>query len=301
MKSNLINNRNIKNKHRNSIKASLTVEAALVMPIFLYLLIAFIYFIQVFTIQEHIQSGITKMGLSLSRTAYVYKDFLGTEEVQSFDQSVFGEELDIGLHEMAGSVINHGFLRLYSRSYLDENRIDLSCIKNGYNGLSFYYSTILDESDYIDIVVNYTVKIPIKIFTLEEMNMVQRVKLRGWTGYEVAACYSITEENDSEEETIVYITETGTVYHTDQNCSHISFSIQAVFGLPSELRNNGGAKYYPCEACCSGNESPYGTYYLTTYGTRYHRRNDCPKIKRTVTAIPLSKAGGRSKCKRCGG
>lgn len=301
MKINFSINHKSKYEANNSVKASLTVEAALVMPMFLFLLIIFLYFIQVFMIQEHIQSGITRMGLGLSKTSYVYQDFYSTEEVQSFDQTIFEPELEIGLHEMASSIMNNSFLKLYSRNYLDEDKINQSCIKNGFEGLSFYQSKILDESDCIDLVVNYSVKIPVRLFTVDEMSMVQRVRLRGWTGKEIAACYSINEGTDGDEdETTVYVTRTGSVYHMDRECSHINCSIQAVFGIPTGLRNESGAKYYSCEACCSGEENPYGTYYITPYGTRYHTRNDCSKIYRDVKAIPLSEVGNRRKCRRCG-
>jgi hypothetical protein len=281
-------------------KASLTVEAALIMPLFLFFLIAFLSFIQIFTIQEQIQASITKMGLNLSRTAYFCKDFPDIEDILNFDQTAFGEEFDISFSDLADSAVSPSMLKLYALKYLDKDQINNSCIINGFEGISFYYSSILNDLDEVDIVAEYKVKIPVKIFDIGEMTMVQRVKLRSWTGFEVAAAYGTSQEDAGEEETIVYITTTGSVYHKDKNCSHIKLSVTPVIGIPTELRNESGSKYKMCDSCCTGNEGELATYYITSYGTKYHSRRDCPAIKRNVKEIPLSEAGGRSPCKRCG-
>jgi hypothetical protein len=282
----------------NSCKASLTVEAALVMPLFLFALLSFLYFIQLFTLQEFIQSTITKMSLSMAKTAYVYEDFAGMEEVLNFDETILGAEIEIGLGDFAKSLVDQAILKLYAKQYLDVDRINHSCIRDGFKGISFRDSEILKEDDAIDIVVRYQVFLPIKIFSFQDMEMLQRVRVRAWTGYEVAATYSLEEDNGKT--AMVYITETGRVYHKSVSCSHIKLSVSAIAGLPTTQRNDNGGKYYPCEKCCEGELNPYGTYYITSDGTRYHTKRDCSKIKRNVKEIPLSEVGNRPACKRCG-
>jgi hypothetical protein len=241
------------------LKASLTVEAALVLPIFLYLMIAFLYFIQIFTIQEQIQTAITKMGLTLSKAAYFYKDFPDINEAICFDKSIFGSDIDVGLSDITDNVMSGGMLELYAKKYLDTAQINRSCIMDGFKGISFLYSSITNDQDKIDIVARYQVHIPVKIFNLGEITLLQRATFRAWTGYEVAAVYSTKDENV--EESMVYVTDTGSVYHKDKNCSHIKLSIKEVQGIPVDLRNDSGAKYYPCEACCSGKEDETAVYY----------------------------------------
>jgi hypothetical protein len=279
--------------------ASLTVEAALVMPLFLYFMIAFLYFIQIFTLQEQIQAAITKMGLNMARTAYIYSDFPGVEEAKNIDETIFGTEIDIGLQEFINTVVDGSILKIYAMKYLNNDWINKSCIQSGFDGISFADSKVLSEEDCIDIVVRYSVKIPIKIFSLENMPMIQRVRLRAWTGYEVAATYSMEEENDKPEETIVYVTETGSVYHKSPDCSYLKLSVREIFGLPNDLRNDNGSKYDSCEACCTGKEGNNRTYYITTYGTKYHTIRNCSKIKRNIKEIALSEIGNRPACKRC--
>lgn len=278
-------------------RASLTVEAALILPIFIYLMIAFLYFIQIFAVQERIQASITRMGMNLSKAAYIYQDFPNAEEALNFDFSIFNNEFEIKLGSMADKFASKALLGLYAQEYLDNNQINNSCIKGGFNGLSFDGSDIISSGDDIDIVVSYKVKIPVKIFVINEMQMVQRVRLRKWTGYEVAAAYST--ETDTGDESIVYVTESGSVYHTNKSCSHIRLSVRAVSGIPVDLRNDNGAKYYPCEVCCDNDIDENATFYITSDGTRYHSKRECSKIKRNARENKLSEVGSRTACKRC--
>lgn len=288
-----------KSSRKKLKEASLTVEAALVLPIFLYFMLAFLYFIQIFTVQEKIQSAITKMGLNLSRTAYVLKDFPSLEDALSFDFSIFGNEFEICPGELVDNLLSGGALKLYAKRYLDTDRINQSCIKGGFDGISFDQSSLSSSKDTIDIIVTYQIEMPIKLLIIDRMNMVQRIKLHKWTGYEVAAVYHTEDAKEDTKDLTVYITETGSVYHKDRSCSHIKLTVSAVTGIPDDLRNDSGGKYYPCEACCTGRESAQATFYITSDGTRYHIGRDCSKIKRSVREIKLSEVGSREPCKRC--
>lgn len=277
-------------------KASLTVEAALIMPIFLYLIIAFLYFIQIFTFQEQIQSAITKMGLNLAKTAYFYKDFPDAGEAISFDKSLLGGDSHIDIDELTDHIISGYSLKLYARKYLNQDFINYSCIKNGFDGIDFSCSSVAGQDDKIDIIVKYKVHIPVTIFKLLDMDMLQRARLRTWTGYKVEATYKSSEDNN---EAVVYVTDTGKVYHKSRDCSHIKLSVTAVQGIPKGLRNTAGEKYTRCEECCNGDEGVYSTYYITAYGNKYHKNRNCPGIKRSVREIPISEIDGRTPCSRC--
>lgn len=283
---------------KNHLQASLTVESALVLPIFLFFMMAFLYFIQIFTIQEQLQAAITKMGLSLAKTSYVYQDFVTPQEAYDFDETIFDKNYDIGLHELACSVTNGTALKLYLKHYLKPEIINNSCIQNGMDGIDFSSSKILDTDRCIDIIIRYKVITPFGLFGINNMKMIQRVKLRSWTGYQVEAKYSSSEEDNSSDP-IVYITKTGSVYHTSRSCSFINLSITQVAGIPTQLRNDSGGKYYPCEYCCKGKSSGTGMYYITSDGERYHIDRNCPKIKRDIKEVHLSEVKGRSECSRC--
>ena len=283
-------------KHK-AIKGSLTVEAALVMPLFISFLVVFLYFFQIFMIQEQIQSGITKMGLDLARYSYGYHSIMG-------DRDIFGsayEKLELanmeGIQEIVETTLDKSLLNTLFVHYIDSKKIDESCIRNGLAGIDFQSSEILDDMDCINIMVQYKVRIPISFFSLHDISIAQRVKVRGWTGCQVPANYTMTEQQ--EDDPTVYITSTGNVYHTSKSCSHIKLSVRSVQGIPTNVRNEHGGKYYPCESCCGTGLDDTSIYYITSDGTRYHSQSNCPRIKRTVIEVKLSQVAGRHICKRC--
>lgn len=287
-----------RSKGRKIEAASLTVEAALVLPIFLYFVLIFLYFIQIFTVQEQVQSAITKIGFKFSKAAYVIQDFPSVEEAMNLEFSIFGLDIDLGLADWVEEASSQSILKSYSRAYLDTEYINRSCIKGGYQGISFEGSNLFAEDEMIDIQVSYQVELPIRIFLMPNMRMKQRVRLRSWTGYQIEAAYQIESEDDKE--STVFVTQTGSVYHKSETCSHIKLSITSVQGIPTALRNEQGAKYYPCEVCSKGEAiNPLAVYFITSDGTRYHKKRDCSSIKRNVREIPLSETGSRTPCKRC--
>lgn len=250
---------------------SLTVEAALVLPIFIYFILAFLYFIQIFTTQEMIQKSITKLGLDTAKHSYIISEY-----------------------------IDESLLKFHAESYVDIDTINNSCIVYGWDGVSFQGSSVLDQDNCVDIVVSYYIRIPIKLLQLKDIPMVQRVRLKSWLGTSVDPSYTKKEENSQgdREDIRVFITDTGTVYHRRRDCSHINIKVSAVNGIPTEQRNYNGAKYYPCDRCIMPNITQ-DTYYITTNGNRYHSSVNCSGLKRTITEVSLSEVSDKRPCKRC--
>lgn len=112
-----------------------------------------------------------------------------------------------------------------------------------------------------------------------------------------------TEEEDEdasgEAGQMVWITENGSVYHTDVACSHINLSIQ----VSSEealkwKRNQDGEKYKPCEQCIGSGIAGDEVYY-TNYGNRYHNSLSCGGLKRKVRLVSMEQAKGLPQCSKC--
>jgi hypothetical protein len=303
-----------KKKSELGFKASLTIEAALVMPIGISFLIAFLYFIQLFTLQEKIQAGITNLGLNLAKTAYIYEDYFVREnqtgdesnhesnvESDSFVSDSIKEillEYGIQVPEI-GSLRDGSIIKLMALNYLEPEEYHNTCIVNGFDGISFFFSDLLDEEGCIDIIVRYQFKIPFQLLPIGERQMIQRVRLRGWTGRKIPSAYSIVEKEDSSKEEKVYVTETGSVYHTNPKCRHLNISVKMVSEIRDDLVNDYGLPYQPCQSCCKDKEGGVDRYFVTPGGSRYHTRMDCSKIKRTVYELSLSEVSGKRQCKEC--
>ena len=116
------------------------------------------------------------------------------------------------------------------------------------------------------------------------------MQLKIWNGYKKAGF----GENKNG---LVYVTETGLVYHKNYHCTHLDLSIRMVNSEDvKKLRNESGGIYHACERCKGGS----GGFYITDTGDRYHSSLSCGGLKRTVYAIPLSEAAGKRACSKCG-
>jgi hypothetical protein len=325
----------INNKHLKVARGSLTIEAALVLPIFIYIIIAFVYFLQIIGVQENLQNAITETGFFTAKYAYVYdyiseyeqeeesqdentEDNKNTKDSKNINDNKNTEEnkndlnkekeekseentkskLESSMEAIIAKGIDSTYYKLKMQDYLDVNKINHSCIDNGFDGVHTYLSSFLREDDAIDIILTYNIKLPLLFINIDAIPIMQRVRMRGWNGHKVAAKNSPSDTTDENEE-MVYITETGTVYHLYKDCTYLNLSIKEVnFDQIENLRNKSGGKYKKCSICGdSGNSS--GQVYITDTGDRYHWNLNCSGLKRTIITIPKSEVGDRSLCSRC--
>ena len=120
-----------------------------------------------------------------------------------------------------------------------------------------------------------------------EREITQSAVCRRWIGF--------TELE--EEETYVYLTPEGNVYHLYRDCTHLQLSVRLVtFVNAEQSRNEYGERYRECQIC----DSDFGALvYITSEGNRYHSERSCSGLKRTVRQVPLREAAGRACCIRC--
>ena len=123
----------------------------------------------------------------------------------------------------------------------------------------------------------------------------QQYYAHAWVGYDLGG----EAADDAGAGEYVYIAETGVVYHLTNRCSYLNLSVSEVLRatIPS-LRNDSGAKYYPCERCP---DTGSALVYITSQGNRHHSDRDCSGLKRTVTMILKNEAieQGYGGCSRC--
>lgn len=132
------------------------------------------------------------------------------------------------------------------------------------------------------------------ILPIAEGKIVSACVIKPWTGYDVTIA-----KNRPEEDSIVYMTEYGSVYHKDRGCTHISLSIHGVAVTEIEEKVNEDQKHYTsCEYC---NDSEFVTVvYITNYGDKYHTTIKCRGLRRYVRSVRLSQIDGVKPCSKCG-
>lgn len=135
-------------------------------------------------------------------------------------------------------------------------------------------------------------------------NRLVPVRSRGITACAKVHLFCGRTEDETENETgdkkqMVWVTENGSVYHTDSSCSHINLTIQV--SSPGSLawkRNQDGEKYKECEQCI-GNGMAGEEVYYTKYGNRYHNSLSCKGLKRKIRLVAFEQAEGLPQCSKC--
>lgn len=263
-------------------RGSMTIEAAVVLPVFLIALLSILYMAYIFFVQLSLIGPLHETGRRLARDLYLYEL---TEEGGREDPSVLQELLVKTMSVTAAKAV---FVNLAGKEWLES-----AGIEGGSTGISFVGSSLPDEDKMVDLVIRYRMQIPFRLISLPGFSITQRCRVHGWVGYDPAASAA-----GEEEEQMVYVTETGSVYHLYLTCSHLHLSIRAVGYWEIEgLRNSSGAKYYPCEKCGAVHTD---TVYITDDGNRYHSCTSCSGLKRGIREIPISEVGELPLCSRCG-
>ena len=293
-----------KTGHRErNFEGTLTVEAALVLPIFIYFMIAFIYIFQIIRIHEHIQNTITEIGYETTRYAYVYHRIEEYKEKSDKEEPLkdedFGEVDDDSFFQNKDVIYTRGigsaYYKIQLNNHLDKDFINNSCIKNGMDGITTYLSTFMEHEDTIDIIVRYKIKMPLLFLSLDEIPMMQRVRLKGWNGWK--ANNENGEETDLEE---VYVALHGEVYHKTKNCTYINIKVDEIpFASINLTTNKNGEAYIECNICVRGQTVNSNHVYITSTGNKYHIRLNCSSLKRTVNVISIREVGSLRPCSRC--
>lgn len=274
------------------VRASLTIEAALSVPIFLFFVIAVSYFLIMISLQTDIQFSMEETGRSIGKAAYLAEHTSGNS----------GE----GAKGDTAGLLSAGINSLTIKTWMMKDglgeRINRSAIRGGTAGFYVYHSGYDRKQGILDIVVNYTYEIPFLPESIGRIRFAQRSRSHVWTGTRLRnSKLANGEGNGKEEGQKVYVTPHGTAYHLSRECHYLDLSVQGVSASSVDaLRNKNGGKYYMCPDCARSGES-YQTVYITSYGTNWHSDLHCSGLKRTVEEVELSDVGNRHLCPMCGG
>lgn len=266
------------------LSASITVEASIVLPLFIFFFVNIMTAFNIIKVQSDLEAALHQTGSDIAAIAY--------------DLNVGKNLLNIDGETGASDVIASGGYTLYAahrvRQYLGDS-VNKSCVTDGAAGLSFLSSRIMSGNDYVDIVVDYKVHPLIPVIGFKEFKVQSRYFGHAWTGYDISGGTPSAKVGEE----MVFVTEHGTVYHRDAGCSHLKIDVKSIpYNSLSSARNKDGSIYYPCEYC--GSNVGGGNVFVTDYGNRYHSSVSCQGLKRKIYTIPISEVGGRSPCSTCG-
>lgn len=304
---------NLINKNKSE-KGSLTVEATIVLPIFIFIIIAIGIFIKTVYIHELIENIIYDSTKELAKSAYLLD--LGADKLSKYEDDIL-DRLD--KFEEIDSLYDEGDKLTLSNDIKDsikKNSEDLCKQKLGEILLNVYFNrhgltkrklaklkvenfkikinSFLEDTEEIDASVQYEVRLDIPLLRLKKIPILSRIVVRAWVqGGSNKAVFKNeqTDENDedtNEEDTIVYVSSKGSKYHK-KGCSAIFKDVKKI--TVGEAKKKG---YKPCEICESENQKGY--VYITKsgdfYNKKYHKYG-CSSIFKDIKEMKLKDAKGR--------
>lgn len=298
-----------------SCTGSVTVETALVLPVFLCVLCGLMLLGSLLLTEARIQ-------YALARTADVYAAQYAVERLAdnqggSGSSSTGSGSLSAGQAGSSGSgggsgspsasqtgsaslservrgladgLLQKAGLQAVFHSVYEETSMDEICIRGGRAGIRLSVSSQGEEDATVKVSASYRLKIGIPFVGEYSFARQAQSMQRVFCGY--------VEHGDgktgADSQGVVYVAEHGSVYHTSLSCTHICRRISG----SSVDRILSGKKYQACDKCIHEGERP-SVLYVTPYGEKYHSSLSCSGLKRTVKAIPKEEAEGMRMCSRC--
>lgn len=273
-----------------SPKASMTVEAALVLPLFIYFFCNILGLLDIIRLQSVMLAAVRETGTKVCEYAYY---------IDKGSEYLSGAGIDLsGIPDGISSlVLSETYVRSEVTSYLGEKYLSESPVMG--DSISFLQSSLMKGDDLVQITADYIVEPFVPFIAPESFMMQTRFVGHAWTGYDLSGSAENGEDAEEEDPT-VYITPGGEVYHTSRDCTYLRPRVhQTTAREIGDLRANDGSRYYACESCHPGK---VGTLYYTPDGNRYHSSSSCSRLARDVVDVHLSEVHGtRRACSKCGG
>lgn len=245
-------------------KGSITIEAAIVVPLFFLATVALICVMDLQRIKSEINVSLNQSAKELGMYAFALNGAKEESPVGAVDDAVC-------------MIVTMNRIK-------DNEQVSLLPLKTTY------------QDNRIELWISGHYKLPVSILPLPKIVFQNRVNVHDWTGY--SGDFGGGGASDIGGE-MVYVTDYQSVYHTSSKCTHLELSIvQTTKNQVAYERNENGAKYYDCPHCVNGNEH-LGTVYITKTGDRYHADLNCQSLKRSVRLVEKDLLSGISECSRC--
>ncbi len=250
-----------------SAPASMTAEAALVLPMFLFAGVILMMPFRILDTERQMQAIVMSVGEDISQAAYL------TEEA---------------LDGLGGAAV----------SAYAEAAVRVKASELPVQGVSLAESRLLADGETIDLVVKYDLKLPFSVFGLDSVKRTNRCYLRAWVGSDGNGKSAGAGSGD-DEDPIVYVGRNSTRYHVSASCHYLSNRLTAVpFSQIDSYRNQDGSRYTAC-ARCGG--QVLGTVYIMPAGEHYHSSRNCSAILAYVRAVRKSTVEYLGACSYCSG
>ena len=249
-----------------SNSGSVSIEAAVAFPIFLFTMLFFIYICELYTVKATVYEASVETAEYMAEYAYLADCF---------------EEAD---------AIDYAMAMVRFNDYVDNKPLLEKYIIGGTYGVSFLGSSLPDDDGFIDLQVTYFVRVNLPVFGSFSHICREHIKQRAYLGMGGNS----HEDSSDDEGRYVFISDNQEVYHNSRSCSYLMPDIQS-----TNMDSAKSAGYHACSYCASDADNLSGTVYITSEGEAYHTDRSCSRLKRTVTRVKLDDIDLPA-CSRCG-
>lgn len=177
---------------KSNNKGVATVEATLVLPIFIFSMLAVYHMAQTRLAENIIYDAAVETAEYLAETAYLNEN------------SIYG-----------ASLIFH--------KYIDDEGMVEDYIKGGVNGVSFWGTTGIDDEGYFVLQVNYEVEVSLPFVPELVSDRTVTIRQRAYVGDS-----NHNNQGEQEGDEYVYVTDNRDVYHSSRMCTYLELSMHTV-------------------------------------------------------------------------
>lgn len=267
---------------------SITVEAAIALPFFIFAISSIIFLFNVLYIQNTFQEQLSNIAKNLSNSAYLSSAILSLSEDE---KSNLASTSNFYLSDLSGSIIDSAIVRNKFLNPSLYNFINSNYIRNGEDGISFSLTKYDSTNTSLEIVISYEFVLPF-LPDFIRLPVTQICKIDLYDG-----CPITPAKNDHDP--YVYICIDSNTYHTNKYCSYLlkytsvhSINDSVSIGLPA------------CSFCTyyytSHKDVEPKYIYLTELGGCYHTTLECSVFTRSIYTVKLSSLNYTyNLCTRC--
>lgn len=238
----------------------MTVEAAFVLPVFLFAMLLLAYLGQMARCQDNVQWALTRVAREASAEYGATKNRV---------------------------LLNKAYYSVKLAGYLDSSAMSISLLQ----------SHICEEGDEMDFVADYRIKLPFRLLAKDSFAFRARVHTRAFVGVTERGKEG---GNSGEQDVYitetgrVYHTSLSCTY-LKLSISRLKFN-----DIGQLRNEGGGKYKPCEKCCKENQPVGKADVWITNFGDRYHIVRSCSGLKRTIKKIKLSEAGSRTLCSKCG-
>ena len=263
---------------------SMTVEASVVLPLFLFAMVTMTMPFAMMNRQRQVQAVVESVCEDLCQLAYVGYEL--KEKKTEIKLPEEGLDMEFDVDGLDGAAMM-AYAQVQVRRKLNESQI---------RKLSLSQSEFMEDGEMVNLVASYEMALPFPVLGLSAVPMTSASCRRAWIGKEGGWLEDGAGEDYDE---IVYVGKNSTRYHESRTCHYLYNQLTGVSREEVDsLRNADGKKYHPCAVCGGGIG---GQVFIMRSGTSYHGSSSCTAIMAYVKAVKKSEVAHLGGCSYCSG